>query len=680
MNPILSRDFKIPFDQVRPEHVMPAISEAVARAEAEIESLVAEPEPRTYGNTVAALDELVDSVDRAVGIVYHLMSVMNDAELRKAFDHALPVFSAFYAKLPTHPGLWRALREYARTADAAGLEPVPARRLEKLVDEFRRAGADLGDEERERLETIRTELARLATDFGNNVLDSTNAFEMVISDEADLIGLPGSARRQAKASAGQKGIEGWRFTLHAPSYVPFIQFSERRDLRRRMYEAFNSRADSGEHDNRPLIREILAKRREMANILGYRNFADYRLEVNMVKNGAAAVGFERELHAKTLPYWRVEIAELEEFARRELGLDVIEPWDHAFVVEKLRRSRFELDTEELRPYFPLDGVLSGLFEVTRRLFGVVVREAGNSAVWHEDVRFYEMLSEDGRHLGSFYADWFPRESKRAGAWMNGLISGEPQGNGEPSPHLGLVVANFTQPQDGKPALLTHREVQTIFHEFGHLLHHLLSRVELPALAGTRVPRDWVELPSHIMENWTWQRDALDVFARHVDTGEPIPDDLFGRLEASRTFMEASSQMRQLSFGSVDLALHIDYDPATDVDPVAFGNLVREAFVMKPEFARDSFLCAFSHIFAGGYASGYYSYKWSEMLEADAFTRFLENGIFDRGTGSAFVDAILSKGDSKDQAEQFRDFMGRDPDPEALLRRNIGEGYRPTVTG
>ena len=678
MNPLHSREFRIPFDRVRAEHVVPGIREAVERADREIEALSRLEGQRSYDDTIAALDRLVERVDRTVGIVYHLMAVANEPELRSAFDQALPIFSSFYAKLPTHQGLWRAVQEYAGSAEASHLTPVRARRLEKLVDEFRRAGADLPAAERQRVEEIRTELARLSTTFGNNVLDATNAFDLVIEDEADLAGLPESARNQARAAAEQKGIEGWRFTLHAPSYLSFIQYAENRELRRKLHDAYTSRAAGGDHDNRPLVREILALRRELARILGYRDFADYRLEVNMVNSGEAAMRFERELRDKTVPYWEEEMRELREFAATELGLDEIEPWDQYFVAERMRRARYELDAEELRPYFPLHGVLDGLFEITRRLFGIKVERVENDAVWHDEVDYFEVRDESGRHLGSFYADWFPRDSKRAGAWMNGLIHGEPDANGVLSPHLALMVANFTPPQNGRPALLTHREVQTIFHEFGHLLHHLLSTVEVPALAGTQVPRDWVELPSHIMENWTWQREALDLFARHFETGETIPDELFRRLEASRNFMEANAQMRQLSFGTVDLALHIEFDPTSDEDPVAYGNRVRELFVLRPEFARDGFLCAFSHIFAGGYAAGYYSYKWSEMLEADAFTRFEQNGIFDRDTGRAYVEAILSQGDSRDQFEQFREFMGRDPDPEALLRRNLGSNYRPSL--
>ena len=360
----------------------------------------------------------------------------------------------------------------------------------------------------------------------------------------------------------------------------------------------------------------------------------------------------------------------------------MQPYDLAYLTEKLRKAKYDLDEEELRPYFPLENVLSGLFDITERLFGVTVGKRENSKVWHEDVEFYDLFDESGTHLGSFYADWFPRESKQGGAWKNGFIIGGPDGAAF-DPHLAVIVANFTPPQAGKPALLTHREVQTIFHEFGHLLHHVLSRVEVRERGATNVPRDWVELPSQIMENWTWERDALDLFARHYETGEPIPEALFDKMTAARTFMEASAQMRQLSLGTVDLTLHTDYAPERDGDVIRYGNRVMEPFVFHPEFAHNSFLTAFTHVFAGGYASGYYSYKWSEVLDADAFSRFKNEGIFNRKTGRDYVEAVLSRGDSADPAELFREFMGRDPDASALIERNLGpleinSGLEPVV--
>jgi oligopeptidase A len=366
------------------------------------------------------------------------------------------------------------------------------------------------------------------------------------------------------------------------------------------------------------------------------------------------------------------MAALQAFARDELGLETLEPWDVAYCVERLRLARYDLDAEALRPYFPLDRVLEGLWQIANRLFGVRVQPRELRQVWHPEVRFFDVLDEGGAHLGSFYVDWFPRESKRGGAWMNGLMAGGPRPNGW-EPHLGLIAANVSPPEGGRPALLTHREVSTVFHEFGHLLHHVLSRVEVPALAGTRVPSDWVELPSQIMENWTWERPALDLFARHWETGEPIPEELFQKMKAARTFMGAWLQMKQLSFGTVDLELHVAFDPERDGDPIERSRQVMARFAMHERFARDHFITSFTHIFSGGYAAGYYSYLWSAVLEADAFSRFQREGLFNRETGRAFVDAVLSQGDSADAAELFRRFMGRDPDPEALLRRDLDLG-------
>ena len=670
MNPLRSREFLIPFDKIKVEHIEPGVREALAQAQASLEAIIAHEGERTYDNTIAALDDLQEKLGRVVSVAYHLNSVMSTPELRTAFNAVLPEISAFYAKLGTNEGLWQAVKSFAQSPEAAKLTGIRKRHVEKLVQEFKRAGADLPADKKSRAEDISVELSQLHTKFSENVLDATNAYELIITDEAELAGLPASAKAQAKANAEAKNIKGYRFTLQMPSYYPFMQYAQNRELRQKLYTAFVNRAASGDTDNRPLIYKILELRKEYAALLGYKNFADYRLEVNMVKDGAAAQAFEAELKKKTEPYWQDEIRMLTEFAQDELGLDTLEAWDVAFVIEKLRKARFDLDQEELRPYFPVDRVLAGLFEITHQLFGITVSERDIAQVWHPDVKFYDIHDEHNTYLGSFYADWFPRESKRAGAWMNSFITGGPTKDGF-APHLGLMCGNFTPPQDGQPALLSHREVQTTFHEFGHLLHHLLSKVEVAERAGTNVPRDWVELPSQLLENWTWERDALDMFARHYQTGETIPQDLYEKMIASRTFMEANSQMRQLSFGAVDLALHIDFDPSSGQDVIDFGNSVMEHYTIKPAFAHNNFLTAFSHVFSGGYAAGYYSYKWSEVLEADAFSRFKQEGIFNRETGRDYVNAILSRGDSADPDVLFREFMGRDPDINALIERNLG---------
>jgi len=669
-NPLLSGESPIPFHRITPEHVVPAVRQALARAQAEVDALVALEAPRTYENTVQALELMGERLGQVVRPIAHLNSVMSSPELRQAYETVLPELSAFGARIPLNPELWNAVREYSRTDDARALTGVRRRHLDKVVRSFERAGADLPPEQKQRIEALRVELSRLSTEYANHVLDSTNAWELVLTDEAELEGLPDSARAQARAAAQARGVEGWRFTLQQPSYQPFIQYSARRDLRRRMYLAYMNRASEGEHDNRPLVRGILQLRRELAVILGFRDYADLALEESMAGSGARAVAFEEDLTERTRPVWRREIEALEAFAAAELGLAPLEPWDVAYAIERLRLARYDMDAELLRPYFPMDRVLEGLFGLAERLFGVRVRPRELDAVWHPEVSFYDVVDEDDALLGSFYTDWFPRESKRGGAWMNGLVTGGPRPEGW-EPHLALMVGNLSPPEGGRPALFTHREVQTIFHEFGHLLHHVLSRVEVPALAGTRVPSDWVELPSQIMENWTWERPALDLFARHWQTGEPIPEELYQKMRAARTFMGAYQQMRQLSYGTMDLELHVRFDPSGDGDPVERAQQVMEGFHPRPDFSRDHFITSFTHIFSGGYAAGYYSYMWSAVLEADAFTRFQREGLFNRETGRAFVEAVLSQGDAEEPAELFRRFMGREPDPEALLRRDLG---------
>jgi len=668
-NPLLSGATPIPFDEITPEHVIPAFREALARATAELEAIIALREERTYENTVQALEEVGERLGHVVRPVSHLTSVMSSPELRQAYETVLPEVSAFYARIPLNAGLWSAVKGYAASDEARALTGVRRRHLDKTVRAFERAGADLPPDQKERVEALRVEMSRLSTEFANHVLDATNAWDLVLTDEAELQGLPDSARAQARAAAQAKGVDGWRFTLQIPSYQPFMQYSARRDLRERMYRAYMNRASEGGHDNRPLVRRILQLRRELARILGFRDYADLTLEESMVGSGARAVEFERDLAARTHPVWEREVAALEAFARETLGLDVLEPWDVSYCVEKLRLARYDLDAEQLRPYFPLDRVLDGLWELSGRLFGIRVQARELRQVWHPEVRYFDVLDEGGERLGSFYVDWFPRESKRGGAWMSGLVTGGPRVHGW-EPHLGLIVANLSPPEGGRPALLTHREVSTVFHEFGHLLHHILSRVEVPALSGTRVPSDWVELPSQILENWTWERPALDLFARHWQTGETIPEELFRKMRAARTFMGAWQQMRQLAYGTVDLELHVAFDPEAGGDPVERSREVMARFAPHPRFADDHFITGFSHIFSGGYAAGYYSYLWSAVLEADAFSRFQAEGLFNRETGRAFVDAVLSQGDAADPAELYRRFMGRDPDAEALLRRDL----------
>jgi oligopeptidase A len=682
-NPLLADDFRIPFHRIRPEHVAPGVRQALAEAQSEVEALAGDPASPTWANTLERLDDALERLSRRTTPASHLMSVRESPELRDAYNEVLPEISEFWSRLPLNEPLWARIRSFAETGEAASLEGVRRRHLDKTVHEFRRAGADLPADKKERLAALRVELAQIQQKFSENVLDATAAFEILIEDERRLGGVPKAARRRARAKADEQGLDGWLLTLDYPSVEPILKHCHDRELRRAIHGAYTTRCRDGDYDNRGLAARILRLRKELSDVLGYASFPDYILEDRMAKSGQRALSFEEDMVARTRPYWERDVAELEAHAAT-LGLDTLAPWDVSYVMEDLRKRRYHVDDEALRPYFPLDSVLAGLFEIVRLIFGYRVEERPAEAVWHPDVRYYEIFDEDGTHVGSFYTDWFPRKEKRQGAWMNHFVTGTPTDDGF-EPHLGVICGNFTPPDDQTPALLTHREVETTFHEFGHLLHHCTSRVEIPSRAGINVAWDWVELPSQLMENWCWQREALGLFARHHESGEPLPEELFQRMVAARRFMGGWAQMRQLSFGTLDLLAHdrlapeLARDPAEDAAAVAaLGERVmafaREhflAFSPSPRFADLHILTSFTHIFAGGYAVGYYSYLWSEVLDADVFTRFRDEGIFSAAVGRGYVDAILSRGDSMDPEDLFREFMGRDPDPQALLDRNLG---------
>lgn len=685
INPILVGGFRIPFDRIRAEHVQPGVEQALAQAQAEIDALAADTADPTWDSTLAVLDETVERLAERIAPVTHLMSVAETRELREAYNAVLPAITAFWSRLPLNEALWKRVKAYAATGDAAGLRDIRRRHLDKTVRDFERAGADLPPDAKARLEQVRIELAQLQQAFSENVLDETAAYELVIKDEKRLEGIPEAAKRRARARAKQRKKKGWLLTLDYPSVEPVLKYCKDRELRREIMVAYSTRCRSGDWDNRAIIARILRLRDECAEILGYDDFPDYTLEDRMVGSGARAIAFEKDLVERTRPFWQRDVASLREHAAT-LGIDEMEPWDVGYLIEHLRKTRYEIDDEDLRPYFPLPHVLDGLFEIVRRTFGFRIEERKIDEVWHEDVRYFELFDDaTDEMVGAVYSDWFPRAEKREGAWMNNFITGGPRAGGF-APHLGVICGNFTPPDGDRPALLTHREVQTTFHEFGHLLHHCTSRVEIPARAGINVAWDWVELPSQLMENWTWEREALDLFARHHETGEPLPEELFGRMIAARRYMGGWAQMRQLSLGTVDLELHAQLAPelrqeadadgadleerqATEV--MDFGEECFGRFAPDPRFAKLHMLTSFKHLFAGGYAAAYYSYLWSEVLDADVFTRFKREGIFNRETGRAYVASILSRGDSEDPDELFVEFMGRAPDPEALLERNLG---------
>jgi oligopeptidase A len=684
-NPLLAGSFRIPFHLIGAVHVEPGIRQALAEARAEVAAIAGEETPPTWDNSIGRLDRALEQLSERIGPVGHLVSVAETSELRDAYNAVLPEISEFWSSIPLDKRLWARLKAYAATPEATEWEGIRRRHLDKTMRDFERAGADLPEGIKSYLKSLQVELATLQQKFSENVLDATAAYELEVTDDKRLAGVPAAAKRRFRKRAAEKGLAGWLLTLDYPSVEPILKYCRDRDLRREILVAYSTRCREGDFDNRGLLARILRIRDEVAAILGYEDFPDYVLADRMAKTGARAIDFEADLVERTRPYWERDIQQLKAHAVT-LGVDELEPWDMSYVMEHLRKSRYEIDDEVLRPYFPLGAVLEGMFEIVARTFGFRVEERRIGEVWHEDVRFYEIFDEDDTLLGAFYTDWFPRKEKRQGAWMNNFITGGPRG-GTFAPHLGVMCGNFTPPEDDGDALLTHREVQTTFHEFGHLLHHCTSRVEIASRAGIHVAWDWVELPSQLMENWTWEREALDLFARHHETGDPVPEEIFQRMLAARRFMGGWGQMRQLSLGTVDLALHEELGPelrraaGSDADEsvdrrqgdqvMDFARARFAEFAPDPRFADLHILTAFTHLFSGGYAAGYYSYLWSEVLDADVFTRFRSEGIFNRETGRAYVNAILSRGDSSDPDELFEEFMGRGPDAEALLERNLG---------
>jgi oligopeptidase A len=680
-NPFLDPSFRIRWTALRPDLVEPSIDTAIARAEAALAAVETFGGPLTFENTFLALDEATDALNRAWNRVTHLQAVADSPDLREAHNRVLPKVSAFCARIPLRPALWAKLKAFSGSPGAAGLSPVQARFMGETLAEFREAGADLPAEGRARLEALQAELAQLTQRYADNVLDATNAWQLVVDDESRLAGLPAHAKARALAEAAAKGLgspgrPAWRFTLHMPSQEPFMTYLEDEALRREMWVAATRVGAADPHDNAPLIPRILELRAEKARLLGKAHFADLVLARRMAKSGQRALDFIGDLGRRSAAAFARECRELEESTSSGTGRPVgrLAPWEVGYRAERLRRASYDFDEEALRPYLPMDRVVSGLFELARRVFGIRVSEVprGQVETWHPDAVYYDVHDARGRHIGSFYADWHPRESKRGGAWMNYLISGGPQPDGTRKPHLGLICGNLTPPAPGRPALLSHREVETVFHEFGHLIHQLLGEVEIKSLNGTNVAWDFVELPSQIMENWCWEREGLDLFARHFETGAVIPEELFRKMTAARRFRSACATMRQVSFAKMDLLLHMraeDFAAGADIEARVRASIAD--LLVPTEPPSPTIIRRFTHIFSDpvGYAAGYYSYKWAEVLEADAFTRFRSEGIFNPAVGREFVDRILSRGNSADPAQLFRDFMGRDPDLGALLARS-----------
>jgi oligopeptidase A len=667
-NPLAAITVPVPFDEVRAEHVVPAIEMLIAGSQAKLDAIGAAA--RTYEATLGALDLATNDLDFAMNVIGHLEATNGTPEIRASYNRVLPLVSAFASKIMLSAPLYRALSELSETDAARRLDPARTRFLTKTLADFRRNGAELDEAGKARLAEIDVALSELTLKFSQNVVDATAAFELVVEDEGRLAGMPEGARVAARRSAEAKGKSGWRLTLQQPSYGPVLTFADDRSLREAMYRANVTRAVSGPLDNRQIIRDVLALRREKASLLGFASFADLVTDDRMAKTGKAALDFVAMLKTKLEAAFARENEELARFARAHGHEGPLEPWDVAYWAERQRRELYSFDEETLRPYHPLDRVLAGLFELGTSLYGIVIARDLDAPVWHPDATAWSVHDGAGKRLGTFYLDLFPRETKRDGAWMGGVVDRLP-GTGVERENVAVIVANVTPPRrPGEQALLNHREVETLFHEFGHMLHHLLSEVAIRSMAGTRVVSDFVELPSMIMENWTWERDALDRFARHHQTGEPIPEEVKERMLGARAYRAANALVRQLGFSTVDLLLHSEYDEAKHGDVMAFARDVFARFSPTPLPADYAMLATFSHLFASayGYAAGYYSYQWSEVLEADAFSRFRREGILSREVGDAFKRAILSRGDTDDPAALYRSFLGRDPDVNALLVR------------
>ncbi|MFN2382281.1 MAG: oligopeptidase A [Guyparkeria sp.] len=674
-NPLLDTPDLPAFDRIRPEHVQPAIERILEGNRTAVADRLETGEPFTWANFVAPMEALEHRLDRAWSPVSHLNAVVNTPELRAAYEACLPQISDYSTDLGQNEALFAAYRAVSESDEFATL-PVEQRQVVKnAIRDFRLAGVDLDADDKARFKALKSELSQLTTRFANNLLDATNAWGLDIDDASRLAGLPESALAMFREAGERDGVPGWRISLEMPSFIAVMTHAEDRDLRATLYEAFVTRASdvgphAGQWDNGPVMDRILAIRHELAHLLGFDNYAQRSLETKMAGDPAEVLAFLRDLADQAVPKARQEFAELQAFARENGGPATLQPWDLAFYGERLREARFSISQEQIKPYFPADQVVEGLFTVVDRLFGIRVRERHDVPTWHPDVRFFEIEDRDGNPRGRFYLDLFARANKRGGAWMAGAIQRRRLDDGTIQQPAAFLTCNFTPPVAGKPSLLTHDEVTTLFHEFGHGLHHLLTRVDAVGVAGiSGVAWDAVELPSQFLENWCWERDALDLFARHHATGEPLPSDLFERMRDARQFQAGMQMVRQLEFSLFDLLLHQEFDPDQGARiQETLDDVRRSVAVIQPP-AYNRFQHGFAHIFAGGYAAGYYSYKWAEVLSADAWSRFEEDGVFNERAGADFLVHVLERGGSEDPLALFKAFRGREPSINPLLRQH-----------
>ncbi|MGD9391400.1 MAG: oligopeptidase A [Chromatiales bacterium] len=672
-NPLLEEFTLPPFSRIKPEHVVPAIDTLLQENRDQIHHLLETVLKPDWKNFVEPIERLDDRLNRAWSPVSHMNSVVNSDELREAYNACLPKLSAYATEMGQNADLYRAYK--AVQESDSSLDTAQKKMLENILRDFHLSGVDLPPAQKQRYKEISERLSTLTSKFSENLLDATHAWTKQITDESELAGLPDSALDLARQTAEQRDMDGWLLTLEFPSYYPVMAYADNRELRHEMYRAYSTRAsdqgpNAGEYDNSVLMDEILALRHEAALLLGFSNYAERSLAKKMAENPQQVLDFLNDLARRSRPQAEQEFAELEAWARDEHGIDKLQAWDVAYYAEKLRKVRYNISQEELKPYFPQQMVVQGMFDVVSRLFDVSIEQTDGVDTWHPDVLFYKIRdSEGGELIGQFYLDLYARPKKRGGAWMDECAVRFRTADSMQTP-VAYLTCNFSPPVGDKPALLTHDEVETLFHEFGHGLHHMLTRIDYPGVAGINgVAWDAVELPSQFLENWCWEREALEVVSGHYETGEEIPDDLYERMIEAKNFQSAMQMMRQLEFALFDFRLHMEYDPEKGGRVLEFAEAVRDqvAVVRPPEWNR--FAHGFSHIFAGGYAAGYYSYKWAEVLSADAFSLFEEEGVFNVEAGRAFRENILEKGGSVDAMDLFVAFRGRKPEVEPLLRHS-----------
>lgn len=669
-NPLLAASplpFGAPaFDQIQKSDYLPAFRQAIDRARAQIRAITDNPEAPSFANTIEALECSGEDLDRIAGIFFNLTEACTDDEMDGIAEEVSPLLTQHNMSVLLDEKLFARVKAVWQQRGDLQLDTEAAKLLEDTWKSFARHGANLPADKKERFAKLSEELSLATLKFGQNVLAATNAFTLHLTEEADLAGLPGFVREMAAAEAAGRGETGWTFTLNQPSYGPFLKFSERGDLRERIWRAYNSKCIGGENDNTENIRRIVALRTEKAQLLGYPTYADYALEERMAKSPGKVNAFIDELLAPSLPAARREVAQVTEYAHAHGFEGALMPWDFSFWSEKLQKERYSLDDELLKPYFRLDAVQAAVFDLAGRLYGLGFTERKDLPVYHPDVRVFEVRSEAGRFMALLYLDYFPRSSKRGGAWMTSFRELSCRDGVEQRP-LVSIVTNFTKPTADTPSLLTFNEVTTLLHEFGHGLHGMLAEGRYQSLTGTNVVRDFVELPSQLMENWAYEPEFLRTFARHWQTGEVIPQEYIDRIVAARNFLAGYAQVRQLQFGITDMAWHT-LSAAPEGDIVAFEQERLRPSAVLPQVPGIVFSPSFNHIFSGGYAAGYYSYKWAEVLEADAFAYFKERGIFSREAAEHFRKTLLSRGGSVDADVLYRDFRGRDPQPEALLEK------------